>query len=166
MQKISWWSRFTFMPNACILYSVYFCTVYGRICLYFKNLIWVCFIFAFMCLCVAFIAWVINYHWLPRSTNICTVYCTSTCTKKYFFKSYLFIIHMPPLIRCQNIHISANCCLFKKSKFYIVSHILYGYRYIFLEKKEWLYALEKENLTIVNTVVENLLLFFLFMYCL
>ncbi len=41
-------------------------------------------------------------------------------------------MHMPPLIRCQNIHISANCCMFKNSKFYIAAHIQYGYRYSIL----------------------------------
>jgi hypothetical protein len=146
------------MPNACI---VYLCTVYGRI-LYVSILIWICFTFAYKCLlCIAFS---VRYQLLliiQKYKNMCTV--------RVHEQKILFLIisvyRIPPLIRCQNIHISAICCFFKNSKFYIAEHKLYGYRYISLVKKEWLHALEKSNQTILNTVVETLLLFFLFMHC-
>jgi hypothetical protein len=125
---------------------------------YINILIRVCFIFAYMCLCKAFS----RSYQLSLSIHKYEQMYTVQVPE---LKNVLNHICMPPLIRCQKIHISAICCMFKNSKFYIAAHKLYGYRYISLVKKEWLYALEKSNQTILNTVVETLLLFFLFLYC-
>jgi hypothetical protein len=97
----------------------------------------------------------------------CTVY-------KYMYKKNIALNHIcisyasvNPLSR-YTYYSSAICCKFKNYKFYIAAHIRdcmgIGYRYISLVKKEWLYALEKANQNILNTVVETLLFFFLFMH--